>query len=546
MSDDAKSLVAHQERLAEKRSNYDTWWDAIALRVLPPAATFTTTTEEGIKRTERLFSGHPVTANERFASVLDELLTPRTQEWHGLLPEEPELAESHEVKVYLERLTKLLFSKRYSPRANYAAQRHQGYLSVGAFGNSNMFIDEDVGFGPRYRHVPLKESYWSLNHVGRIDCMYRRYPLTARQAELQAAEMGWKLPEQIVKAAKDSPHQEFEFLHAVKPNDDRKTGRRDAAGMPFSSFYVCLVEKERMLSAGGFRAWPYATGRYMVHGRDSYGHSPAMAAWPGILTLNEEKKTVLRAGQRVVEPPILLAEDGALEPFNLRPGALNPGMLAPNGQPLAVPFDTKGQIPLGMELMGLEAAEIDEAFLVSIFKILMDPRMTAAQVYELAAQKATIVAPTMGRLQSEDLGVQIEREIDILAQMTENAWILDEMPEELLEAGGAYKIDYRSPLARAMRANDGVAILRTLEVIPAAAAIDPTAAFVVDVPASIRELSEINGMPAKLLRDPRLVAQLVEQQQAAAAAQAAAEVAPGISQAALNAAKAEDLRTGTA
>lgn len=543
MSDDARSLVAFQEKLAVKRSNFESWWDSIAQRVLPAEATFTTTTEEGTPRTERLFSGKPVTCNERFAAVLDELLTPSTQEWHGLIPEDTELAEDHEARVYLERLTKLLFAKRYTPKANFAAQRHQGYLSVGAFGNSNMFIDEDLKTrGPRYRHIPLKESYWALNHVGLIDCMYRRYVLTAKQAQQDGAEQRWQLPAEITKALEKDPLKEFEFLHVVKPNDDRKYGRLDSSGMPWQSFYIALCDKEQILSTGGYRSWPYATGRYMVHGREAYGHSPAMSAWPGILTLNEEKKTVLRAGQKVVDPPILLSEEGALEPFNLRSGALNPGMVSANGSPLALAFETKGQIPLGVELMGIENAEIEESFLVSVFRMLMDPRMTAAQVYELAAQKATVVAPAAQRLRSEDLGMLIEREIDILSQDTANRWILEEMPDALRESGGAYKIDYRSPLARAMRANDAVAILRTLEVIPTAAGIDQSAALVYDIPKMVRELGEINGVPAKLTRSPDEVERLAEQQRQAAALSAAAEVAQPLSQAALNAAKAEESR----
>lgn len=543
MSDDAKSLVAAQEQLAADRSNLDTWWDAIASRVMPAQRTFTESNDEGVPKTERLFSGKPGIACERFAAVLDELMTPRTQEWHGLEPEDPELAQSHDCKVYLERLTKLLFAKRYSPRANFAPQRNQGYLSVGAFGNSNMFIDEAVGFGPRYIHVPLKESYWALNHVGRIDTMYRRYELKPKQAVQQAAELKWKLPPDVAKAYETGSSQTFEFIHCVKPNDDRKAGRMDAAGMPWSSYYLCLADKERILSNGGFRTWPFATGRYMVHGRNVYGHSPAMAAWPSILTLNEEKKTILRAGQKIVDPPVLLGEDGALEPFSLRSSALNHGMLGPNGEPLAKAFETKGNIQLGMELMGIEQADIEEAFLVSVLRILTDPRMTAAQVYELTAQKATILAPTATRLETEDLGALIEREIDILAQDTANAWILTEMPDELREAGGAYKIVYKSPLARAMRAKDGVAILRTLEIVPQAAAIDPTAAEIVDVPAAIRELADINGAPAKILRSEKEAAARIEQRQQQMAAMAAAQAAEPASQAALNVARAEQART---
>ena len=146
---DADSILSHEEQLASRRSNFDTWWDEIARRVLPSEASFTTISAEGEKRTERLFDGTPVTALERFAAVMEDLLTPRTQLWHQLAPEDESLAEDQEVKAYLEQVNKILFSMRYSPRANFASQKHQGYLSVGAFGNSCMLIDDDVGRGVR-------------------------------------------------------------------------------------------------------------------------------------------------------------------------------------------------------------------------------------------------------------------------------------------------------------------------------------------------------------------------------------------------------------
>lgn len=544
---DAKYLCSQQSALADKRVNWDFWWQQIAYRVMPSAATFQVDDVEGTKRMERLFTGKPVTNNERFAAVLDELLTPRSQMWHALLPADDELAEDQETKVYLERLTKLLFSLRYRPAANFAAQKAQGYLSTGAFGNSCMFVDEDVGKGPRYRNIFLKEAFWSEDHSGVIDTLYRRFPLQARQAVQCAKLYGWEeLPERIRTAAEKDPFKEFEFLHCVRPNDDLKPGRKDFRGMPWASYY-CTVEQAQMLGTGGYNAWPFAIGRYMLASHESYARSPAMACWGAIMTLNEEKKTVLRAGQKAVDPPLLLTEDGALEPFNLRPGALNHGTMSSEGTPLVQQLESKANIPLGLELMSVEAAEIEDSFLVSLFKVLTEnPQMTATQVLEIAQQKATLLAPVMGRQHSEDLGPLIARELDIASRMSQNAWILDEMPDALREQGGNYKIEYRSPLARAMRAQDGVAIMRTFEAAPTAQALDPHSILVLDVPGSLRELAEINGMPAKLIRDQKTYEQMVAGQQQSEDAMAAAQVAPGVSQAALNASKAEQIRVGQA
>lgn len=546
ISDDVKTILDHAAALKDKRSNFDSWWQQIAYRVMPAEATFTVLTEQGEKKTERLFHAAAVTANERFAAVMDEVLTPRTQLWHALLPDDEELVDDQETTAYLERLSKWIYARRYSPRANFASQKHQGYLSVGAFGNAALYVDEDVGRGVRYKQIPLREAFWAENHQGVVDTFYRVYELQARQAVQKAKAEGWKLPERIAKAATDEPFRTFEFVHCVRPNEERLPGRVDARGMPWAS-YVVACEAKQMVHAGGYTSWPYAISRYMLSAHEVYARSPAMAAWPAILTLNEEKKTILRAGQKEVDPPTLLTEDGALEPFNLQSGALNYGLVSEDGRPLAVPYKTGANIPLGMELMALEEQAVNDSFLVSIFRILAEnPQMTATQVLEIAQEKATLLAPVMGRMHSEDLGPLIEREIDLAAKDSSGAWITEEMPEALRERGGQFKIEYRSPLSRAMRAQEGVAILRTFEAAPAAIQLDQDAALVLDVPGALRELASINGMPAKLIRDDRTVADMKAQKAEADQAAQIAAVAPEISQAALNASKAEALRSGAA
>jgi hypothetical protein len=80
-----RTILKHQAALAD--AALELWWQEIAYRVLPSEAQFTTIDTEGTKRTERLFDSTAATANERFAAVMEDLLTPRTQRWHGLKPE---------------------------------------------------------------------------------------------------------------------------------------------------------------------------------------------------------------------------------------------------------------------------------------------------------------------------------------------------------------------------------------------------------------------------------------------------------------------------
>jgi hypothetical protein len=542
VSDDISTLLAHQAQLESNRSNLDSWWNEIALRVLPSDAVFQTEETPGVKRTERMFDSSAATSLERFSAVMDDISTPRTQRYHGLMPYDDDLEDDQESKEFLERLNKQLFAMRYRPRANFPSQKHQCYMSLGAFGNFTLFVEEEVGFGPRYQHIHTRESFWAEDRYGRIDTHYRKFRWEARQA---MQRWGNQLPESIRTAAEKSPFQKFTFYHCVRPNDDRVASRADFRGMPWSSHYFTTDGKPTMLEVGGYTSWPFAIGRYMLGPGETYARGPAMACWPAILTLNEEKKTVLRAGQKDVDPPVLLSEDGALEPFNLRSSALNYGLVSEDGKPLALPFKSGANVPLGMELMALERQAIEDSFLVTIFKVLVEnPQMTATQVLEIAQQKAVLLAPVMGRQHSEDLGPMIAREIDILARDSRFAWIQNEMPDQLRESDEQYKIEYSSPLARAMRAHDGVAILRTAEAAEVMVGLDKNSAYVYDWPGMYRKLGQINGVPAELMRDKRAVAAIAKQAQESEQMAAAVAAAPEVSQAALNAAKAEDLRSG--
>lgn len=538
MSDsDVLSIINHQEQLESKRQGWSAWWQEIGYRVLPSQATFTVKGEEGQKRTERLFDARAVTANERFAAVMSDLLTPRSQIWHGLTPEDESFEEDQEVKQYLEQVNKILFAMRYRPRANFASQKDQGYLSLGAFGNGCLFVDEIVGEGPRYKQIHMSEVFWAENHQGMIDTLYRRFSFSAINAYKRFGE---KTPAKIKLAADKTPYQDFEFIHCVRPNDGHIAGAAGARGMLYESYYIA-VETKAMLEVSGYTSWPYAISRYMLAPNETYARSPAMAAWPAICTINEEKKTILRAGQKEVDPPVLLQEDGLLEAFNMRPGALNYGAMSQEGVPLAAPFKSGANIPLGLELMQLESQHIDDSFLVTVFQILAEnPQMTATQVLEIAQQKATLLAPVMGRQHSEDLGPLIARELDIASK----ASLLPEMPEQLMERGGGYTIEYRSPLARAMRAQDGLAIQRTFESVATIATLKPEVFDNFDIDASARELADINGMPAKLVIDPKLVARSRQQQQQQDAAMLALQAAPDLAQTAKTAAEAEQIRGG--
>lgn len=527
----ADDIIRRFTQVKNSRAVWESHWREIAERVRPTANQFQRTNTPGQKQTEKMFDATAALALERFGAAMESMLTPRTQTWHKLRPLNAELAEDPNVMLWCDEVTRILFSVRYSPRANFASQAHECYMDVGAFGSTAMFVEDVVGPGLiRYKSIPLAQLYFLENHTGQVDTVFRDIRLSTRNA---VAQFGTNCPGKIRDALEKEPDREWDFVHAVQPNDERVAARRDYKGMPIYSCYV-WIEGRQTVSEGGFRTFPFPIGRYATAPNEVYGRGPAMIILPDIKMLNEMSKTIIRAAHKIVDPPLLLTNDGALSAFALRPGALNYGYLADGGEPMVKPLESKADIKLGIELLDQKRKVINDAFLVTLFQILVDtPMMTATEALMRAQEKGALLAPTMGRQQSEFLGPLIEREIDILSM----AGVLPPPPPNLAR-DGQIEIEYVSPLNKAQRADEGVAILRTLEAVTPLAQINPSVMEVFDPEAIARELADIYGVPVRVLRTPEQMQaiaqqkmQMAQMQQLLAAAPVAASSAKDLAQA---------------
>lgn len=539
MSEEVTELCRHYDKLWSDQANFRMLWNTIAQYVLPAWDNFVGYFTEGVVRTTRIFDATAISANERFASIMESLLTPRTQMWHDIVPAAEELRDDEASQDYCSSVRKILFAARYRPRANYASQSDECYLQLGAFGNNAMLIDESRGHNLIYRSIPLNEIVWALDASGMVDTVYRKFLFSPRQVQQMCQSDGWTMSETFAKGLERDPYGELEILHCVRPNSDRQPGAMGPKGMAYESVYISLQDKF-VMKRGGYRTFPYAVGRYRMAPREHYGRSPASVALPAIRTLNEQKKTALRAGQKMVDPPLLLQEEGALTPFSLRGGALNYGTLSQDGTPLVVPLEIKGDFNIGKELMELEATAINDAFLTSVLQILaQNPGMTATEALIRAQEKGVLIAPAMGRQQSEFLGPQIMREIDIL----HHAGQLPPPPPQLLEAGGI-KIEYTSPLSKLMRAEEAQTIMTSIQGLAQMAPAYPDILDLVDSDEMGDEFLEASGFPGKLIRDPEKLAEYRQAKQAKEQAAQVAANAPNVSKAALNLAQAHQAMGG--
>lgn len=515
------------------RATFQNHWEEIAAILLPTMKNtfvYGAVNTPGEKKTEQQIDATAMLALHRFAAILDSLNTPRNMVWHTLQSNDTEIMKDRRARLWYQAATQKLFQHRYAPIANFSSQNQQVYQSLGAFGTGALFVDQAVDAAGRklaalrYSARPLGECFLRENHQGLVDGFIRWFRLNARQAAQKWGEEN--LPTCMRAAYETKSQQRFNFLHRVVPRSDYQPDRLDAKGKLFGSWYVCVEGGYCIMEEGGYNTLPLIATRYDQAPGEIYGRGPGNMCLPAIKSLNAMKVTQLKQAHRSADPVLLTADDGLMS-VSMKPGAQNPGGMSADGKPLVGVLPT-GDYQITKEAMGEERTLIGDAFLTTLFQILVEtPQMSATEVLERTNEKGILLAPTVGRQQSEYLGPMITREVDLLAELGQ----LPPMPDILREAGGQYDVNYTSPLARMMRSQEvagfGRALETTLTVVNATQDPEPLDLF--DFDTAIKDMAMIQAVPESWMADPKKVlekrarrAQQMQQQLEIQAAPAAA------------------------
>ncbi len=528
------------------RTQFALQWEEVAELIHPTSRNtffYGTFNWPGLKKTQQQIDASGMIALHRFAAICDSMLTPRNQEWHQLRADNEYVMKDRNTRLWFEQVTRLLFKYRYDPLANFTGQNQNNFQSLGAFGNAAMFIDRFDGRlfgrtrGLRYKAIPLGELFLRESHQGIVDGFIRWFRLTAYQA---VQKWGIKrLPPGLHSALENNSQFGYDFLHCVRPREDYDPQRFDAKALPYGSYYVSIQGQCLMSPEGGYRSLPIAPSRYDQGPAEIYGRGPAMMVLPALKTLNAQKRTFLKQGHRASDPVLLTADDGIVD-FSMRPGALNKGGINPDGKRMVDILPT-GNIATNEKMMEMERDLIRDAFLESLFRLILDEKiLTATQVTEIVNQKGILIGPTLGRQQSEYLGPMIDRELDLLAEQG----LLPPMPPRLQEARGEYRVEYTSPLARTQRAGEAAGFMRAVETAKEVANItqDPSYLDPFDFDVALPAIADIQGAPESWMADAQKIA--AKRQNRAKTQQAQMQVQAMPAQAAIMKAQAVQAKAG--
>jgi hypothetical protein len=506
-------LVKRKGKLKAQRGTWESHWQDLTNFVLPNESDFNLKRSKGDKRTTLVYDSTGIHANEMLAAGLHGMLTNPASNWFSLRVKDSmdNFADNAEAKQWLEETTNVILAELSAPDVAFPSHIHEYYLSLCSVGTACMFVGEPTTReGISFRSIHIDEIFIAENADGIVDTVFRIFKMTVRQIVQKWGEKSLSPRIQRMYEKKEFD-KEVELFHCVYPRDDVDKGKKAATMLPVASVYIDEKEKH-VLAEGGFDEMPYMVGRWSKTVGEVFGRSPAMTALPDIKMLQEIMKTTIKAAQKVVDPPLLVPDDGVLGPVRTIPGGLN-YYRASSGARIE-PLLTGGNIGLSYEMMNDLRERIRTTFFLDQLQFQGAPRMTATEVVERTERTLRLLGPTLGRLQSEFLGPMIERIYGVLVR----AGRLPEPPESISEL--ELKIEYVSPLARAQRQTETQGIMRTLEFVGPIAGMDPQAAQIIKGADTVRHIAELNGVPPMLLKsDDDLMAEMQAQQQAQAAQQ---------------------------
>ena len=318
--DQVVEVLEEYEDMKQTRSNWERMWQEIAEYMIPQRADFTVKQSSGEQRREKIYEGTAVRALERSAAGLHNTLTSSAVPWFHLKVQR-ELQQDRDIQLWLEEAERRLYDVFASPESNFHPALHEFYLDLVGFGTGIMYVVDEPGIGPRYRSYFLGQCYLMQDNLSRVDGVLRVYEHSARQLVQEYGEEG--VPDSVLRAynSKDE-NKKFECLHCVKRRRNHDVNAVGNLNMPWMSIYI-LTDQKHVLRESGFEEFPYVVSRWSRNSEETYGRGPGTAALPDVKMINLMEKVGLKALQKVVDPPLLVPDDGFLNPVRTQPGGLN-------------------------------------------------------------------------------------------------------------------------------------------------------------------------------------------------------------------------------
>lgn len=539
-----KQLKEVADRLFSKRTQFMLLCQEIAENFYVERADFTVRKEVGDEYASNLMTSYPLQCRRDLGDQLQTMLRPTGKTWAHVGTVEP-IREDNDAKRWLEHKSTVMRRAMYDRKAQFEQATSMADHDYASFGQCVLSVRLGRTLDRLlYRNWHIRDVVWQDNDDGGLQFVARKWKPTARTLKDLFPKT---VDAKVMKAAEKDPFKEYDCLHIIC---EAEMYDGQARGMPYwSIYYDC--ENNKVLEEVPTWNQEYAIPRWKRVSGSQYAYSPAtVIALPDARLIQAMTLTLLEAGEKAVNPPIIATQDAVRSDIALYAGGqtwIDYEYDERSGEALRpMPIKTDG-IPLGDEMQRDIRALIMQAFFLNKINL---PRpetakeMTAYEIGQRIQEYIRAALPIFAPMEAEYNGALCELTWDILFRNGAFGSPHD-MPRSL--RGAEIQFRFESPLHDLIEQAKGHKWLEAKAIIADAVALDPSTAAMLDAKLALRDVLAGIGVPAKWVRNETTVRQIEDQQRAAQEAEQLLGAMTMGSEAAANLAGAQkDLATADA
>jgi len=505
---DIKQVRETADRLFGKRHQFMSLCQELAENFYPQRADFTSTHSIGEEFAGNLMTSYPVLTRRDLADQIGSMLRPTNKPWFHMKPSDED-RETNDAKRWLEQAEKAQRRVMYDKRAMFTRCTKEGDHDFAAFGNAveSVRLNRNAD-GLIYRCWHVRDVVWMENDEGENEFIARRWKPYARDL---ANLFPGKVDPKVNDKARKEPYFEMDVLHIIISADQYEG---DAQGKPYwSIYYDCTHDKPIEMVP----VWnkEYNISRWQTVSGSQYAYSPAsIVALPDARLIQSMTYTLLEAGEKAVNPPVIVTQDAIRSDMGLYAGGHTwvdneyDERLGAAMRPLTQ--DTSA-LPFGIDMQRDSRMMISEAFFLNKLNLPeRGPEMTAYEVGQRVQEYIRGAMPLFEPMESERNGGLCELTFDQLFKMGVFGSPYD-MPESL--QGADIQFHFESPLHDAIDAQKGQKFLEAKQLLAEAIALDQSAAAMIDMKVSLRDALDGIGIPTEWINPEDMVEEIIEQQQ---------------------------------
>ena len=457
-------------------------------------------TVPGQNKMNMVFDSTAIHSTQRFANRIQSGLFPPYKKWCRLEPGNDIPAERKaEVQAALDTYSEKMFT--LLRQSNFDLAMGEFLLDL-CVGTAVMLIQPGDDINP-IQFTPVPQYLIALEEGpnGTVDNVYRKYKVRAEALPRQYPDI--ELNDQLQRLIENKPQEMVELIEAVILDPERK-----------DYCYHIIHEKTRdELVFRRMDTTPWIVARYMKIPGEVFGRGPLVSSLPDVKTLNKTLELLLKNASIACAGVYTAADDGVINPSNIRitPGSIIP--VARNGGPQGAslaPLPRSGDFNVSQIVINDLRMNIKKTLLDDTLPPDNMSARSATEIVERMKELAQNLGAAFGRLITETMVPIIQR---VLFIMDEKGLI--QLP--LKVNGLEVKVTPVSPLAKAQNLEE---INEVMQFFQIANSLGPGGVAELKPDAIASFIGDKLGVPTTLRNSPEEKQAIVQQSMAMFNAQA--------------------------